>query len=64
MRPQLGEECTIGGICLIRLEGMKPKKMGLMPSLTSENAAHRFAVLVERDGGEEEAVYVPRRARV
>ena len=61
MRPKVVEGYAIGGICLIRLEGMKPKKMGLVPGLSSENAAHRFAVLVERDGGEEEAVYVPRR---
>jgi hypothetical protein len=64
MKPKTVKGSAMVGICLIRLEGMRPRAMGFLPPLASENAAHRFAVQVEGrgEGGEaEEAVYIPRR---
>lgn len=63
MKPITVNGAAIGGICLIRLERIRPKGPACrwLPSISSENAAHRFAVYAERDGAWEEAVYIPRR---
>lgn len=55
--PRTVDGHAVGGVCLIRLTGMGPA--GLPGGLSSENAAHRFAV--EWDEGDERGVYVPRR---
>lgn len=56
-RPKLQNGFAIAGICLIRLENIRPRRFPGLLGLSSENAAHRFAV--EWDGGE--GVYIPRR---
>lgn len=52
-RLQLVDGWAIGGICLIRLEQIRPRGTPRLIGLSSENAAHRIAI----EGG----VYVPRR---
>jgi len=62
-RPKLlADGSAMAGICLIRLEQLRP--LGLPPSLgvASENAAHRIAVTwVDGTGEPREGVYIPRR---
>ena len=61
-RPKLYKNKAIAGICLIRLEQMRPKMMPEFLGLSSENAAHRIAVLWDDETGEtREGVYIPRR---
>src|SRR5690242_17509645 len=61
-RPKLHGEFAIAGICLIRLEQMRPQGLPAFLGSSSENAAHRIAVLWEDDDGKtQEGVYVPRR---
>ena len=60
-RPKLHRGQAIGGICLIRLERIRPTILPFAIGLSSENAAHRIAV-VWGDGPDlEEGVFVPRR---
>lgn len=56
-QPKLVNGYGIGGICLIKLEKIRPKLSPISCGLSSENAAHRFAVTWP-DG---EGVYIPRR---
>ena len=52
----------MAGICLIRLEEIRPAWLPHFCGLTSENAAHRVAVVWEgADGEEREGVFIPRR---
>jgi hypothetical protein len=61
-RPKLHDGHAIAGICLIRLEGIRPRLFPAWAGITSENAAHRIAVLwTESDGSEKEGVFIPRR---
>ena len=60
-RPKLHEGHAVAGICLIRLEGIRPKRFPRMLGLSSENAAHRIAVLWDDESGSHEGVYIPRR---
>lgn len=61
-RPKLVNGYAIGGICLIRLERIRPKGLPGLFGIASENAAHRFAVEWESPDGEPcEGVFVPRR---
>jgi uncharacterized protein YqjF (DUF2071 family) len=59
--PKLHAGSAIAGICLIRLEQIRPK--GLPPALgiSSENAAHRIAVTWNDGGTRKEGVFIPRR---
>lgn len=59
--PKLHAGYAVGGICLIRLENIRPKRFPGILGLSSENAAHRFAVIWNDEGGEQEGVYIPRR---
>lgn len=52
---------AIGGICCIRLADMRPRGLPAAIGRTSENAAHRIGVTIERDGVEQSGVYIPRR---
>ncbi len=62
LRPKLHQGSAIIGICLIRLEQMRPKGLPAFVGLSSENAAHRMAVEWEDENGQiQEGVYVPRR---
>src|SRR5262249_53714242 len=60
-RPKLHENSAIAGICLIRLENIRPRRFPLALGLSSENAAHRIAVVWEDTTGLHEGVYIPRR---
>jgi len=60
-RPKLQDGYAIAGICLIRLENIRPKLVPTILGLSSENAAHRIAVTWEDERGAQEGVYIPRR---
>lgn len=60
-RPKLHDGHAVGGICLIRLEHIRPRRFPRLLGLSSENAAHRFAVTWSDAAGEHEGVYIPRR---
>jgi hypothetical protein len=61
-RPKLVGGDAIGGLCLIRLEQVRPGFVPLRVGLQSENAAHRFAVCwTDAMGVERDSVYIPRR---
>jgi uncharacterized protein YqjF (DUF2071 family) len=61
-RPKLHKGKAIAGICLIRLESVRPRQVPKFIGISSENAAHRIAVLWEDETGEtKEGVYIPRR---
>ncbi len=49
-----------GGICLLRLKDVRPRRLSGLPGITSENAAHRFLVRF-REGEKRRGVYIPRR---
>lgn len=61
LRPKLHDGHAIAGICLIRLEGIRPKRVPQLLGISSENAAHRIAVVWEDGGETREGVYIPRR---
>jgi hypothetical protein len=60
-RPKLHDGYAVAGICLIRLEHIRPKLMPEIMGLTSENAAHRVAVLWDEGGATHEGVFISRR---
>src|SRR5882724_5062610 len=61
-RPKLHNRCAIGGICLIRLEHIRPIGLPSFTGLNSENAAHRIAVQWQDEHGQsQEGVFIPRR---
>jgi hypothetical protein len=59
-QPKLYRGYAIAGICLIRLEQIRPRLVPVPIGLSSENAAHRIAV-TSRSSGFDEAVFIPRR---
>ena len=61
-RPKLHSGYAIAGICLIRLEQIRPAWLPRFLGISSENAAHRIAVVWdEPEGKEREGVFIPRR---
>jgi uncharacterized protein YqjF (DUF2071 family) len=60
-RPKLLDGAAMAGICLIRLEQIRPGHMPAFIGVGSENAAHRIAVRWTEDASEREGVYIPRR---
>ncbi len=60
-RPQLVDGAAIAGICLIRLECVRPMLVPGFLGLSSENAAHRIAVEWDDHGRPRTGVYIPRR---
>lgn len=61
-RPKLHRSAAIAGICLIRLEHVRPAGFPSSVGLSSENAAHRVAVVWENAAGVmQEGVFIPRR---
>lgn len=60
-RPKLQSGCAVAGICLIRLEHVRPKGMPEVVGMSSENAAHRVAVLWDEVDSVCEGVFIPRR---
>lgn len=62
LRPKLAGGRAVVGICLIRLEEIRPRHMPAALGISSENAAHRIAVeWTDERGQEREGVYIPRR---
>lgn len=61
-RPKVHRGHALVGICLIRLEQIRPAGLPGALGLSSENAAHRIAVEWEDAGGiQREGVFIPRR---
>lgn len=60
-RPKLVRGWSIAGICLIRLNGVRPAFLPALGGLRSENAAHRIAVEWDDGGITKEGVFIPRR---
>lgn len=60
-RPKVVHGWAIAGICLIRLEQLRPKGLPAALGISTENAAHRIAVEWEYEGKTREGVFVPRR---
>jgi hypothetical protein len=60
-RPQVRSGWAVGGVCLIRLRGIRPPHVPEAFGLTTENVAHRFAVEWDDNEGTHTGVYVPRR---
>ena len=60
-RPKLVAGYAVSGICLIRLENIRPKGMPAIVGISSENSAHRIAVQWDDESGSREGVFVPRR---
>lgn len=60
-RPEIVDGYAIAGICLIRLEQIRPQALPACLGVASENAAHRIAVRWDSAEGERSGVYIPRR---
>lgn len=60
-RPKLHAGSAVAGVCLIRLEEIRPAGFPGLLGVSSENAAHRIAVVWEENGEPREGVYIPRR---
>ena len=60
-RPKVHNGFAVAGICLIRLEHVRPRMMPEIIGLNSENAAHRVAVLWDEDSDVREGVFIARR---
>ena len=60
-RPQLVGGYAVGGICLIRLDAVRPRGLPGCLGLGSENAAHRIAVEWDEAGQIRTGVFIPRR---
>jgi len=60
-RPKLHNGFAVAGICMIRLDHIRPKMMPEFVGISSENAAHRVAVLWDEDDGTHEGVFISRR---
>ncbi len=60
-RPKLVNGSGMAGVCLIRLNQVRPKFLPAFLGLSSENAAHRIAIEWDDDGETKEGVFVPRR---
>lgn len=61
-RPKLFKGHAIAGVCLIRLEKVRPNGLPAFAGISSENSAHRIAVEWEDSNGcSREGVFVPRR---
>lgn len=60
-RPKLHKGFAVAGICLIRLARIRPKHLPAIVGISSENAAHRVAVLWDEQGITHEGVFITRR---
>ena len=60
-RPKLVRGWAVGGICLIRLCGIRPRRLPRWLGLSSENAAHRIAVEWDTPAGVRDGVFIRRR---
>ncbi|MGI8588693.1 MAG: DUF2071 domain-containing protein [Chloroflexia bacterium] len=60
-RPKLVNGVGVAGVCLLRLQSLRPRFAPAFLGLTTENAAHRIAVVWDDTEGHKEGVYIPRR---
>lgn len=60
-QPKLANGAGMAGICLIRLNHIRPRLVPTFLGITSENAAHRIAVEWEEAGARRTGVFIPRR---
>src|SRR5687768_55676 len=60
-QPKLHAGYAVAGVCLIRLEQIRPQLAPEFVGLTSENAAHRVAVTWDDNGVAREGVFIFRR---
>ncbi|SFJ62354.1 DUF2071 domain-containing protein [Olleya namhaensis] len=60
-KPKLVNGKGIAGICLIRLKDIRPKGLPKQIGISSENGAHRIAVVWTENDKKKEGVYIPRR---
>jgi Uncharacterized conserved protein (COG2071) len=60
-RPLVVSDWAVGGVCLIRLGALRPAHLPKALGLTTENAAHRFAVEWDDEQGTHAGVFIPRR---
>ena len=60
-KPKLHNGYAVAGICLIRLEQIRPNSVPASMGISSENAAHRFAVEWDDEGVIREGVFISRR---
>lgn len=60
-RPKLHDGFAVAGICLIRLESIRPNVFPSLIGISSENAAHRVAVSWDEEGETREGVFISRR---
>lgn len=60
-RPKLLHGQAMAGICLIRLQGLRPRWLPQWLGISSENAAHRAAVQWDDQGTPREGVFIRRR---
>src|SRR5690349_4142915 len=60
-QPKLTGGFAMAGICLIRLKWIRPNFLPAFTGVSSENAAHRFAVRWQQAGKPHEGVFIPRR---
>ena len=59
--PKLYKGFAVAGICMIRLDHIRPKLTPEIVGIGSENAAHRVAVVWDEDGSTREGVFISRR---
>ena len=59
-RPKLFKGKGIGGVCMIRFGGLRPRMIPEWLGLGSENAAHRIAVEWDQEDGRKDGVFIPR----
>jgi hypothetical protein len=60
-QPKLVNGAGMAGVCLIRLNHIRPRFLPAFLGISSENAAHRIAVQWEQGDGLREGVFIPRR---
>jgi len=61
LTPQIVNGYAVAGICLIRLEHVRPRGIPAAFGMASENAAHRIAVWYPRENGRQPGVFIWRR---
>ena len=59
--PQIVHGHAVAGICMIRLSHIRPARLPSSLGVSSENAAHRIAVVWDGGGEQREGVFIPRR---
>jgi hypothetical protein len=60
-RPHLVSGWAVGGVCFIRLGGLRPNHFLSTVGIRTENVAHRFAVEWDDAVGTQVGVFIPRR---